>query len=89
VRGPVQDLRLHECDLLHLFGEDLEAGAWLISVGDEGVPDRRREAVLECLGAVRVNVNLITLEPTRIGLPGAFLVNDDANPSLAKPLGQA
>src|SRR5262249_2795224 len=89
VRRPVHDLRFDECDLFHLFGEDLEAGAWFISISDKGTPGCRGQAVLQCPGTVRINVNLITLQPTRIGSPGPFLVNDNANPRLAKPLGQA
>src|SRR5262249_42229195 len=89
VRRPVHDLRFHECDLLHLFGEDLEASAGLISISNEGTPDCRLQAALKCLGTVRINVNLITLQPTRVVSPGPFLVNDNATPRLAKPLGQA
>jgi hypothetical protein len=88
VRGPVHDLRLHEGDLLHPLIEYLKAAAGHTRVRDQRVPDRGREAFLERFGAVRVDVDLIPLQPVRVGAPGSFLVHGDAETGLPKTLGE-
>src|SRR5262249_49113769 len=54
----------------------------------KSVPDRRRQALLERSGAARADVDLVTLQPLRIGAFWPFFVHGNTDAGLPKALGK-
>src|SRR5262249_23477153 len=67
----------------------LKTGMGYTCVCDEGIPERSWETVLERFGPARVDVDLVTLQPTRIGAPRPLFVNSNADAGLSKTLRKA
>src|SRR5215469_1111552 len=88
VRRSVHGRWLHERDFLHLLAKHLKTGVGHTCICGKAVPNRRRQALLERSGAAGVDVDLVTLQPMRIGTSWPFFVHGNTEAALPKALGK-